>query len=98
MALVGKDFPVLAFSQNDQSRAGVDELLTEFVSRGADVMLAGGSVEHSGVHKLPTLAAHPVIEPILYVQSFYRMVNALALARGFDPDRPPHLNKITETV
>jgi len=39
-----------------------------------------------------------VIEPILYVQSFYRMVNALALARGFDPDRPPHLNKITETV
>jgi len=26
------------------------------------------------------------------------MVNALALARGFDPDRPPHLNKITETV
>jgi fructoselysine-6-P-deglycase FrlB-like protein len=26
------------------------------------------------------------------------MANALALARGLDPDRPPHLNKITETV
>ena len=98
MALVGKDFPVLAFSQNDQSRAGVDELLAEFVSRGADVMLAGGSTGHSGIRKLPSLAAHPVIEPILYAQSFYKMVNALALARGFDPDRPPHLNKITETV
>jgi len=98
MALVGKDFPVLAFSQNDQSRAGVDELVAEFLSRGADVMLAGGPVEPAGVRRLPTLAAHPVIEPILYVQSFYRMVNALALARGFDPDRPPHLNKITETV
>jgi glucosamine--fructose-6-phosphate aminotransferase (isomerizing) len=98
MALVGKDFPVLAFSQNDQSRAGVDELVAEFVSRGADVMVAGGSGDRTGVRRLPSLAAHPVIEPILYVQSFYRMVNALALARGFDPDRPPHLNKITETV
>jgi len=98
MALVGQDFPVLAFSQNDQSRSGVDELVAEFVSRGANVMLAGGSSEEVRVKRLPSLAAHPVIEPILYVQSFYKMVNALALARGFDPDRPPHLNKITETV
>ena len=98
MALVGKDFPVLAFSQNDQSRTGVDELVAEFVSRGAEIMLAGGGRAQAGVMQLPTLSAHPVIEPILYVQSFYKMVNALALARGFDPDRPPHLNKITETV
>ena len=98
MALVGKDFPVLAFSQNDQSRTSVDELVAEFVSRGAEIMLAGGGQAQAGVMQLPTLSAHPVIEPILYVQSFYKMVNALALARGFDPDRPPHLNKITETV
>jgi len=32
------------------------------------------------------------------VQSFYRMVNALALARGGDPDHPPHLSKVTETL
>jgi glucosamine--fructose-6-phosphate aminotransferase (isomerizing) len=47
---------------------------------------------------LPTVAAHPVIEPLLAIQSFYRAANALALARGLDPDRPPHLNKITETL
>ena len=101
MALVGTGFPVLAFAQNDQSRAGVDELVTEFVSRGADVLLAGGEAtlaSRPGFRRLATLDAHPVIEPILYVQSFYRMVNDLALARGFDPDRPPHLNKVTETV
>ena len=40
----------------------------------------------------------PLLEPIALVQSFYRMVNALAVARGYDPDRPPHLNKVTETV
>jgi len=26
------------------------------------------------------------------------MANALAVARGLDPDRPPHLNKVTETL
>jgi glucosamine--fructose-6-phosphate aminotransferase (isomerizing) len=101
MALVGRDFPILALSQNDQSRTGVDELVAEFVERGAEVLLAGGSAAaqaQANVRRLPAQDADPVLEPILYVQSFYRMVNALALARGFDPDRPPHLNKITETV
>jgi len=99
MALVGAGFPVLTLSQNDQSRAGIDELMAEFVSRGASVMLAGGGRRApAGATILPTCDAHPVLEPVLYVQSFYRMVNELALARGFDPDRPPHLNKITETV
>ena len=32
------------------------------------------------------------------IQSFYRLANALAFARGRDPDRPPHLRKVTETV
>jgi glucosamine--fructose-6-phosphate aminotransferase (isomerizing) len=32
------------------------------------------------------------------IQSFYRLANALAIARGLDPDRPPHLRKVTETV
>ena len=44
------------------------------------------------------LAAHPAVEPILQIQSFYRMANALSLARGYDPDSPPNLNKVTETV
>ena len=35
---------------------------------------------------------------MLMLQSFYRMANALAVARGLDPDRPPHLRKVTETV
>jgi glucosamine--fructose-6-phosphate aminotransferase (isomerizing) len=32
------------------------------------------------------------------VQSFYRLANAVSLARGYHPDRPPHLNKVTETL
>jgi len=100
MALVGEGFPVLALAQNDQSRPGVDALVEDFVARGARVLLArgGDGPDLPGVERLPTVDAHPVLEPILYVQSAYRMLNALSLARGFDPDRPPYLNKITETL
>lgn len=51
-----------------------------------------------GALNLPAEPAHPVIEPMLIAQSFYRMANALSLARGLDPDRPPNLRKVTETV
>lgn len=43
-------------------------------------------------------AAHPALEPILAIQAFYPAASALALARGRDPDAPPHLRKVTETL
>ena len=96
MALVKLGFPVLMLSQNDESRAGIAALANDFVLRGAEVLLAGITAERA--LSLPTIAANPAIEPILTVESFYRMATALALARGFNPDKPPHLNKVTETL
>jgi len=96
MALVRAHFPLLIFTQDDETRAGVLQLAGELAARGAAVLLAGAALPQTTV--LPTVAAHPVIEPLLFVQSFYRMANALALARGRDPDRPPHLSKVTETL
>ena len=72
------------------------QLATDLARQGADLLLAGASLAHTT--ELPTEGAHPVIEPLLYVQSFYRMANALSLARGLNPDAPPHLRKVTETL
>jgi glucosamine--fructose-6-phosphate aminotransferase (isomerizing) len=36
--------------------------------------------------------------PIALLQSFYPLVERAARARGRDPDAPPHLKKVTETV
>jgi len=94
MALVTTGFPVLVFAQADESQASVLEMAKGLKARGADVLLAGGPPSDV----LPTLTAYPVLEPVVRIQSFYRMANALALARGLDPDRPPHLNKVTETL
>ena len=96
MALVKAGFPALVFAQDDESRASVDDMAAGLRERGADVLLAGPGEDGQGA--LPTLSSHPVLEPILMIQSFYRMANALSVARGYDPDSPPHLNKVTETV
>ena len=93
MALVGPGFPVLAFAQPDDTGPGTQALATEFSARGAQVWLAGSD----GMLAQPP-APHPALAPLLQVQSFYRAINALALRRGFNPDLPPHLNKVTETV
>jgi len=101
MTLVEKGFPVLVFSLNDEARAGIDDLVAEFADRSADVLLAGpprADARPHGVCVLPTLAAHPVLEPMLLIQSFYKMASRLSILRGVDPDRPPHLNKVTETL
>lgn len=95
MAIVGREFHVLAFGGSDPASGSVREAAAEFRARGAALLLADPD---PSVADLPAIAAHPVIEPLLMIQSFYGMANALSLARGLDPDRPPHLNKVTETV
>ena len=94
MALVEPRFPVLVFVQGDVSEPGVVELAGSLRRREAQVLLAG--VDAPGA--LPFVRTHPVLQPIALIQSFYRLANALSLARGLDPDRPPHLRKVTETL
>jgi glucosamine--fructose-6-phosphate aminotransferase (isomerizing) len=95
-ALLREGFPALLLAQPDATQAGVAALGAELARRGVPVVIAGA---HSvGAVMLPTVPAIAEIAPLLLVQSAYRLIAALALRRGFDPDHPPHLRKITETV
>uniref|UniRef100_UPI0035CB46A6 SIS domain-containing protein n=1 Tax=uncultured Sphingomonas sp. TaxID=158754 RepID=UPI0035CB46A6 len=94
MALVGADFPVLAFLPSDASRAGMDETVAALRAQGATVLTVGGS----GGDALPIVECHPLLLPIAQTQAVYRMMDALSAARGHDPDAPPHLAKVTETL
>ena len=95
MAIVGEGFPVLLFAQQDKTQEGMDSLIDDFRARNAKVFVASESSKGS----LPVVAgAYPAIAPMLAVQSFYRMANSLSIARGYNPDEPPHLRKVTETV
>jgi glutamine---fructose-6-phosphate transaminase (isomerizing) len=90
MAIVGDGFPVLMLPPNDEAREAFEPLAHDFAARGARVLTAG--------QELPALPGlHPALAPVAAIQSFYRFAVALSLARGLDPDRPPHLRKVTET-
>ncbi len=89
-------FPSLVLAQNDATLEGLSSLVDELLARDLQVITAG--LDRPGALVLPTPSAHPVIEPLLRIQGFYRMANDLALALGQDPDHPPFLNKVTATV
>ena len=97
MTLVKKGFPILMLSVQDQSQSSVDDAATTFIEHSAQVFTAGQS--YAGAHSLG-ITTSPLAElrPILLIQSFYKFVNALAIARGYDPDCPAYLHKVTETL
>ena len=96
MALVTRDYPVLVFAPRGPAQAGLLELAAELRSRGAGVVLAAPpGTPHCDVELAVTGA--PDLDPIAAIQGFYVMAEALSRARGLDPDRPPHLAKVTRT-
>lgn len=97
MALVKSGFPLLIFPPLDKAAAGLDAIVEQFLGRGARMAVAGrqfgGTVSLGLPDGLSSVAA-----PIAMAQSFYAMVNAISVGRGYDPDHPPMLQKVTETL
>lgn len=96
MALVEKGFPLVVLAPSGPAQAGLLTLAAQMRERGANVVLAAPPGTPGAC--LPIAATGDVdLDPISVVQSFYGMVEALARARGLDPDRPRHLRKVTRT-
>jgi glutamine---fructose-6-phosphate transaminase (isomerizing) len=96
MALIEEGYPLLVFAPRGPAQAGLLELAAAMRARGARVLLA--APPGAGGADLPLVeTAAEELDPIAAIQAFYPMVEALARARGFDPDKPRHLNKVTRT-
>ena len=96
MALVEEGFAVMVLAPRGPAQAGLLALATQLQERGARVLLAAPAGTPGAT--LPVVeTGHADLDPIALLQSFYPMVEALARARGLDPDRPRHLSKVTRT-
>jgi glutamine---fructose-6-phosphate transaminase (isomerizing) len=94
LALIEPGYPVLVFAPRGPAHAGLLALADDLRARGALVVFAGDGIADA----LPLVhAAAPDLDPLCAIQSFYVLVEALARARGRDPDAPPHLSKVTRT-
>ncbi len=99
MALIETGYPVLVFAPRGPAREGLLALADELRARGACVVLAAGKGAR-GAHAAECRlveTADAELDPIAAIQSFYVLAEALARARGRDPDAPPHLSKVTRT-
>jgi glutamine---fructose-6-phosphate transaminase (isomerizing) len=96
LALVEAGYPVLLFAPRGPALPGLLALADDLRQRGARVLLAGPPGAPGGALPL-TATGDADLDPIAAIQSFYPMVEALARARGRDPDQPPHLAKVTRT-
>ena len=86
--------PVLILRQNDQAAAAVDDLVRDLDDAGETAFTAGGATG-----TLPWIGdGHPVCDPVVMLIPAYRAIEAAARRRGFDPDNPPHLSKVTRTL
>ncbi|MBC7156540.1 MAG: SIS domain-containing protein [Rhodobacteraceae bacterium] len=96
-AIVQAGFPVLALAVDDAALEGVQQTAARLAGQGADVFLTAGTA--AGATRLPGVGGlHPLVAPLVLVAAFYAFVEGLARRRGFDPDTPPHLRKVTETL
>ncbi|HEX2545859.1 MAG TPA: SIS domain-containing protein [Ramlibacter sp.] len=96
MRLIEEHYPLLVFAPRGPAQAGLLELGRTMRARGARVLLAAPAGTPEANLTLVESAV-PELDPVCAIQSFYPMVEALARARGNDPDSPPHLKKVTKT-
>jgi glucosamine--fructose-6-phosphate aminotransferase (isomerizing) len=93
-AALSSQTPVLAIRLYDRTGMDVDNLVTRLRGEGVPVFVCGG---RSG--DLPWIGDDdPVTDAIAMLAPAYRLIEAAARARGFDPDHPPHLSKVTRTL
>ena len=96
MALIGAGYHLLVVAPRGPEQAEVLAFATDMRRQGASVLLAAPD-GHPEAELPIAIAEHEVLDGVSAVQSFYVVVEALARARGLDPDQPPRLKKVTLT-
>jgi glutamine---fructose-6-phosphate transaminase (isomerizing) len=101
IALVRKNFPILFFFQNDNSKISILEVYQKVTSFSAKTF---AFIPCDILKKIKTnrflntpKSLDPICDPLLFIQIFYPLCAKLSLIKGKNPDRPKNLSKITKT-
>ena len=97
VAIVTPGYPVLGLAARDAAEASVADMAHKLAGQGALAFLT--SDRPGAARALPFAATgHPITDPLALIVSFYGFVEELSRHRGLNPDIPPALKKVTETV
>ena len=88
---------MLVLAARDNSLSSVVTSCEKMADQGAQVFVTSARARLAT--QLPTISTgHPLTDPLLLIVSFYAFIEKLARRLELNPDQPPNLNKITETV
>ena len=88
VTLVEQGLTILNCSVNDESFTSHQSQIDEMRTRGADLI---------NLSQLDVVV-HPRLAPLVVLQRFYLDVAKVAVSRGFNPDEPKGLKKVTRTL
>lgn len=95
--IVEQAYPVLALAARDAAEDSVAEVTDRLAGQGARAFITSDRASAAAV--LPFApAGHPMTDALALIAAFYGFVEALSRHRGYNPDQPPHLKKVTETL
>ncbi|MFC3120595.1 glucosamine-6-phosphate deaminase NagB-II [Agaribacter flavus] len=86
VTLASKTISVVSISLNDATGYIHDQIVLDLQAREAEIIDISVGED-----------VHNLLQPLLIVQRFYLDLAALAASRGLNPDKPPGLQKVTET-
>ncbi|MBI4278897.1 MAG: SIS domain-containing protein [Armatimonadetes bacterium] len=100
IAIVERDFPVMVIAPSGVPLAHLRQITARLAARGAETMVISDDAEILARAKvaLPLVAPVPEVwSPAVAIVPAQLLSLHLAVARGFDPDRPRGLRKVTFT-
>ena len=100
MAVVTRDFPVVAVVPPGRARSSMLELVDNLDERGAEQIMISEDDESlrkaASGFRIPVSCPEP-LSPILYILPAQLLAQELSVLKGLDPDAPRGLSKVTES-
>lgn len=97
VSIVEGGYPILALGVRDAAEAGLAEAADVMSAQGGSVYATTNLVKRA--HRLPFVSTdHAITDALAQIVSFYAFIEWFSRQRGFNPDVPKHLKKVTQTV
>lgn len=97
MRLVEDGFPIIAIVPEDEAFDSNVKALERLQSYGGEIVaLSQKALPGHVVPSATTGNAH--LDPLVSLINYYRLIESVTRRKGFDPDKPRNLNKVTVTM
>lgn len=97
MRLVEEGFPIISFLPRDEAFDTNMQALKRLHSFGASIVSLSDA-ETPGFRLPSASTGNAHLDPLVSLINYYRIIEAVTRRKGFDPDKPRNLNKVTVTV